>query len=212
MKTLMMAMAINFTLIGAVFADDGASISSIVPADTIVTQAADELANALKSRRAELEADKSSLYSLIDSILEPRFDDRYAAQLVLGKHWRSADATQKKRFVEAFYQTMLKRYADGVLEFNEEMLTVLPYRGGDEKRKRTTVKTSVELDDGTKVPVNYGLVLRMNEWKVYDVTIEGISYVRNFRTELNAEVSAKGLEAVIQRLENEAGIERAEAL
>ncbi len=211
MKYLMMALALSMTLAGPAVADDDTG-GDIVAANQVINEAANELAAALRERRAELEADDQALYALIDSILDPRFDDRYAAQLVLGKHWRSADTAQKKRFIGAFYQTMLKRYAEGVLEFNEERMTVLPYRGGDEKRKRTTVKTTVVLDDGTEVPVNYGLVLRNNVWKVYDVTIEGISYVRNFRTELNAEVSAKGLDAVIQRLEDEAGIESAQAL
>jgi phospholipid transport system substrate-binding protein len=62
------------------------------------------------------------------------------------------------------------------------------------------VKTIVLLDDGTKVPVNYGVVKRDSGWMMFDVTIEGISYVRNFRTELNAEIQAKGLRAVIDRL------------
>jgi phospholipid transport system substrate-binding protein len=58
----------------------------------------------------------------------------------------------------------------------------------------------VRLDDGTKVPVNYGVVKRDSGWMMFDVSIEGISYVRNFRTELNAEIQAKGLRAVIDRL------------
>jgi phospholipid transport system substrate-binding protein len=65
------------------------------------------------------------------------------------------------------------------------------------------VRTQVTLDDGETVPVNYGLVERNGEWKVYDVTIEGISYVRNFRSELDAEISKDGLDAVITRLESE---------
>lgn len=68
------------------------------------------------------------------------------------------------------------------------------------------MRTEVKLDDGTEVPVNYGLVKREDGWEVYDVTVEGISYVRNFRTELNAEIAEKGLEKVIRRLEREAGI------
>ena len=67
-------------------------------------------------------------------------------------------------------------------------------------KPRATVKTIVRLDNGTKVPVNYGVVKRESGWMMFDVTIEGISYVRNFRTELNAEIQTKGLRAVINRL------------
>jgi phospholipid transport system substrate-binding protein len=171
----------------------------------VIESAVDELAQALDGRTLELKENRSELYDLIDGILLPRFDRRYAAQLVLGRYWRSASEEQQERFISAFYQALLERYADGVLEFDQDRITVLPFRG-DADERRTTVRTEVKLDDGTEVPVNYGLVKREEGWKVYDVTVEGISYVRNFRTELNAEIAEKGLEAVIRRLEREAGM------
>lgn len=170
----------------------------------IIASAADELAREISGRKEVLRADRVALYALIDKILLPRFDRRYAAQLVLGRHWRTASAEQRDRFIDAFYQSLLRRYADGVLEFDQDKVEVLPYRGDDSK-ERTTVKTIVSLEDGTKVPVNYGLVHRDIGWLIFDVTIEGISYVRNFRTELNAEIQASSLDAVIKRLETEAG-------
>jgi len=176
---------------------------------TVIDSAVVELAGALEGRKLELKENREELYRVIDRILLPRFDRRYAAQLVLGRYWRSASEEQQQRFIKAFYQALLERYADGVLEFDQERVTVLPYRGDPEER-RTTVRTRVELDDGTEVPVNYGLVRREDGWKVYDVTVEGISYVRNFRTELNAEIGEKGVEAVIRRLEREAGLREAD--
>ncbi|MDZ7770877.1 MAG: ABC transporter substrate-binding protein [Woeseiaceae bacterium] len=62
----------------------------------------------------------------------------------------------------------------------------------------------VTLEDGTEVPVSYSLINRESGWQLFDVTIEGISYIRNFRSELNSEIGSKGLEAVITRLESEA--------
>ncbi len=170
----------------------------------IIQAAADELSAGLDGRKEELTEDREALYALIDGILLPRFDQRYAAQLVLGRHWRDADAEQRDRFISAFYGSLLRRYSDGVLEFDQERVEILPFRG-DLSKQRTTVKTVVMLEDGTKVPVNYGMVNRDAGWLMFDVTIEGISYVRNFRTELNSEIQATGLDAVIVRLENQAG-------
>ncbi len=175
----------------------------------VIETAVDELSQALEGRKLELSENRQELYEVIDGILLPRFDRRYAAQLVLGRYWRTASEEQQERFIRAFYQALLERYADGVLEFDEERIEVLPFRGDPEER-RTTVRTQVKLDDGTEVPVNYGLVKREDGWKVYDVTVEGISYVRNFRTELNAEIASKGLETVIRRLEREAGLREGE--
>jgi len=168
----------------------------------IIQSAADELAIGLDGRKAELTENKVELYALIDQVLLPRFDRRYAAQLVLGKHWRTANSEQRDKFIDAFYGSLLRKYADGVLEFDQDKVELLPFRG-DESKARITVKTIVQLEDGTKVPVNYGLVRRDSGWLMFDVTIEGISYIRNFRTELNSEIQAKSLDAVILRLEGE---------
>ena len=169
----------------------------------VVQEAAEELAAAIEGRKDELANDPAALHALIDKILLPRFDRQYSAQLVLGKHWRSADDSQRDRFIEAFYRSLLRRYSDGVLEYDQNKVEVLPFRG-DEAEPRVVVRTMVSLEDGTTVPVNYGLVRRDAGWLMFDVTIEGISYVRNFRTELNAEIQATSLDAVIERLETEA--------
>ena len=168
----------------------------------VIQSAADELAVELNGRRDVLSTDRGELYAVIDGILLPRFDRRYAAQLVLGRHWKTASAEQRDKFIELFYGNLLRRYADGVIEFNQDLVKILPFRG-DLSKKRTTVKSTVVMDNGTKVPINYGMVLRDSGWLMFDVTIEGISYVRNFRTELNAEIKAKSLDAVIGRLESE---------
>lgn len=168
----------------------------------VIRSAAEELEQGLDGRREELGQDRKALYAMISGILDPRFDRRYAASLVLGRAWRDASDEQRRRFIEAFYQTLLQRYADGVLEYSEDRVKILPSRGGGDRR--TIVRTEVKLDDGSTVPVNYGLVKRSDGWKVYDVTVEGISYVRNFRTEINAEINATSLDAVIERLEKEA--------
>lgn len=170
--------------------------------NAVIQEAADLLDQKLTGRQEELASDKDALYALVDEILLPRFDRRYAAQLVLGKHWRTATDEQKEKFVNAFYTVLLQTYADGVLEFDSSRIEILEYRG-DINKPRTVVKTIVRLDDGTKVPVNYGLVNRDSTWLVFDVVIEGISYVRNYRTEMNSEVASSSVDAVIERLESE---------
>ncbi len=169
----------------------------------LIDEAIVELSAGLDGRRDELAEDRDALHALIDEILLPRFDRRYAAQLVLGQHWRAATDEQRERFVDAFYGAMLRQYADGVLEFQPDQIQVLPFRGDDTQR-RTMVRTIVLLEDGTRVPVNYGLVKRDEGWLMFDVTIEGVSYVRNFRAELDSEIRAGSLERVITRFESDA--------
>ncbi len=170
--------------------------------DEFISEVVDILGDRLEGRRKELSKDVDALYALIDDILLPRFDRRLAAQQVLAKHWRAASEEQRERFVSAFYNVLIQRYADGILEFEHDRIEVLPFRG-DLKRKIVTVKTRVDIEGGNNISVNYALVPRDTGWMMFDVTIEGVSYIRNFRAEFNSEINATSLEEVIVRLENE---------
>lgn len=162
-------------------------------------------AESLDGRRDELAADRDALYELIDEILLPRFDRKFAARAVLAKHWRDASDSQRERFIEAFYQALLRRYADGLLQFEQDKVEVLPFRG-DASKARTRVRSKVQLENGSKIAVDYDLVKRESGWLLFNVVIEGVSYVRNYRAELDSEIRSSSLDAVIERLEGEAGI------
>ena len=170
----------------------------------VITEAVELLTAGMDTRKDEFVEDEDALYAFIDCILLPRFDREFAAGAVLGKHWRTATDEQKSRFVDAFYSSLVHRYADGILEFDTGRVEILPYRGA--AKRTATVKTYVRLEDSTKIPVYYTLVNREDKWRMFNVTIEGVSYVRNFKMELETQIRDSGLEKVIQRLETEAGL------
>jgi len=154
----------------------------------------------LEGNRDALRKDPARLRSLVDKHLLPHFDTDHAARLVLGKHWPAATPEQRKRFVDAFYQSLMANYGEALLEFTDDRVKFLPFRG-DPGANSATVRTEVKRNDGTVVPVNYSLRRTPTGWKAWDVTIEGISYVKNFRTDFGAEINEKGIDAVIERLE-----------
>ena len=168
----------------------------------LVTKVAQDTLKDLDAHRAEYKKDPKRVRQLVDKNMLPHFDTKYAAQLVLGKHWRDATAQQRERFVEAFYQSLLQNYGEALLEFTPDRLRILPFQGKAED-KVATVRSEVRRDNGSRVPVNYSLRRTPNGWKAYDVQIEGVSYVKSFRTDFNAEIQQKGLEPVIQRLESQ---------
>ena len=157
---------------------------------------------ALDANRAAIKKDPEKCFPLVDTILLPHFDTDYAAQLVLGQSWRKATPDQQKRFVGALYRALLKTYAGAIADFTSDRLKLLPFRG-DPAQTMATVRTLVTRSSGTAVPVDYRLRKTEDGWKAFDVIIEGISYVKNYRTDLGEEVSKKGLEEVIARLERE---------
>jgi phospholipid transport system substrate-binding protein len=154
---------------------------------------------AIDADREALAKDPARLRALIDRLLLPHFDTDYAARMVLGRHWRDATDSQRKRFIEAFYQSLMKDYGDAMLQFKRDQLKILPFRG-DPAANTATVRTEV-MREGKVVPVNFSLRRTPEGWKAWDVTIEGISYARNFRNDFGTEVDQQGLEHLIKRLE-----------
>lgn len=168
----------------------------------LVQQVAQQTLKDLNQHRSEYKKDPGKVRQLVDKNMLPYFDTAYAAQLVLAKHWRTATPEQRKRFVEAFYQSMLQNYGNALLEFTPDRLKILPFQGKPEDTV-ATVRSEVRRDNGSRVPVNYSLRKTPQGWKAYDVQIEGVSYVKSFRTDFGAEIQQKGVEAVIQRLESQ---------
>jgi phospholipid transport system substrate-binding protein len=177
-----------------------------VPGQTpqeLIESAATRLLQALDADREAARKDPKRVQKMVDEILLPSFDTDYSARLVLGRHWRGATPEQRKQFVDAFYHSLLRNYGSALAEFTADRLVMLPFRG-DLATGQATVRTEVKRSDGTRVPVNYTLRATPSGWKAWDVTIEGISYVRNFRNDVGTEVDQQGLASVIARLEAEA--------
>jgi phospholipid transport system substrate-binding protein len=169
----------------------------------LIDSSAQILLAGIDARRAEFRKDPTGLYALVESTLLPHFDTPYAAQLVLGQHWRTATAEQRKRFVDAFYKSLLYTYGDAMVDFTGDRLKVIPTKVAPTD-ERATVRTEIKRSNGTKVGVNYSLRKVNGEWKAWDVVIDGISYVKSYREDYGAEVQQKGLDAVITRLEAKA--------
>ena len=169
----------------------------------VVQGLVDELGKTMEARRAELSKDRESLLKVIDSIVLPHFDIDYASILVLGQNARTATPEQRARFAHAMYNSITHRYAEGLLKYTEGRVRVLPLQG-ELNDKRTLVRTQVVLDDGKLVPVDYAFRKTANgDWKAYDVIIEGISYVTNYRNQVAAEIQKSSLDALTTRLESQ---------
>jgi len=189
--------ALGLVLLSLAALADDRSPNQVV-ADTAAT-----LADRISGRQAELTANPAALYQLVDEVFLPVFDTQYAGRLVLGKHWRTATPAQRKQFIDAFYNFLLRSYARYVLRFERDKVKILPAPATPPDPKRAVVRTEMMLD-GKPVPVNYSLHQTSGGWRAFDVRIEGISYVQNYRNQFNAEIGAKGIDAVIARLQADA--------
>ena len=194
-------------IVPAFAADAPATAPAPVPGPTpqaLIERVSQDLLRDLDANRAAYEKDPAKLRALVDRYLLPHFDTEFAARRVLGKHWTTATPEQRKRFIDAFVGSLMGDYGDAILEFTADRLKLLPFRG-DPAATSATVRSLVKRDDGTEVPVNYTLRATRAGWKAWDVTIEGISYVKNFQNDFGAEINDKGIEHLIQRLEAQKG-------
>lgn len=155
-----------------------------------------------ETNKSRLEDNKGELYSIIDATLSPYFQKQYAGRLVLNKHWAKSTNEQRERFTEGLYQSLVKSYALTLLNFDISNIKVLPIDKITNETKKVTVKSEV-LYRGELIPMNFSFGLFKNGWRFYDVRIEGVSYIKNYRNQFNAEINAEGIDSVISRLESE---------
>jgi len=168
--------------------------------EQLVRKVAQETLRDLEANRAEYRKDPRRLRDLIDANMLPYFDTEYMGRSVLAVHWQTATLEQRQRFVDAFYKSLLRNYGEALLDFRSERLQILAAQQAPDG-KTATVRSTILRDNGTPVEVNYQLRQTPQGWKAFDVHIEGVSYLRTYKRDFAAEISKRGLDAVIKRLE-----------
>jgi len=181
------------------------SAESLPDPSEMVERTANEILNELSERREEMKEDPRQAYEFVEELLLPVFDVPYATRLVMGRHGRDASPEQRRAFGEAFYSFLVRSYADGLIEYDvsDVNIEVMPVRGEPDP-DRTRVRTAIKRSDGGDIPVDYSLRYTDDGWKVFDVTIEGVSYITNYRNSFDSEIRQRGLDAVIERLQERA--------
>ena len=171
----------------------------------LLETASREMINAINANHEKIKTDPTIVNGLVEEILMPHIDFIAASQWVLGKYWRSANKEQKLEFIRQFRTLLLRFYSTALSEYlttntvAEDMFVFLPLRG-DTATKQVTVNSEIHAPSGSIIPVKYSMHLTNKGWKVYDVSIEGVSMVTTYRTSFAAEIKQKGLDGLIASL------------
>ena len=172
------------------------------PPNTVLETAAREMISAINANHEIIKTDPTVLNGLVEEILMPHIDFIAASKWVLGKHWRGASKEQKLKFIRQFRTLLLRFYSTALSEYlitnmvTEDMFVFLPLRG-DTSTKQVIVNSEIHAPSGSIIPVKYSMHLTNKGWKVYDVSIEGVSMVTTYRTSFAAEIKQKGLDGLI---------------
>lgn len=166
----------------------------------LVLDNSQRILSTLESRRAEFTSNPSALRQFVSGEFNTMFDRDYAARQVLGRHGRGASDADVKQFADALADNLMQRYGSSLLNFNTKLRvrvkseTPLPRGLG--------VKVSSEMlrSDGDAIPVDYLMRQSGGQWKVFDVMVEGVSFVQTFRQQFDAELQNKSIAQVATEL------------
>ncbi|VAW46583.1 Phospholipid ABC transporter shuttle protein MlaC [hydrothermal vent metagenome] len=159
-----------------------------------------ELINKINEQRTELEAHPEEVKGFADKYVLPYVDTVKMARYVMGKHWRTASDQQKEEFTQAFSSMLISSYSKNLLKLHINKVDVKPAR--EVKKGVVTVASVVVQANGSKTDLVYRVYLnrKTQQWLLYDISIEGISMLLNYRKSYGSEISKKGLDTVIAEM------------
>jgi phospholipid transport system substrate-binding protein len=166
---------------------------------TLVRRTADRVLGEVLANKAELTASPGRIYDLVQRYVVPYFDFRQMTQAALGRHWRTATEAQRAALTREFQEMLVRTYGVALLNYSGQQIEYLPVRSG-RPDDDVTVQTKVAEKGAPPIPIDYRLSKSSGDWKVFDVIIDGVSMVSNYRTTFAEEVQRFGLDGLIQKL------------
>jgi phospholipid transport system substrate-binding protein len=165
----------------------------------VVKETSQRMIEALNKNRTTLEQNPSQIYDLVNTILLPNFDFELMSRWVLGKYWRQATSEQRSRFTNEFRTLLVRTYASALLEYSKEEIRY-PSKPSVINGQDATVHTEFQPRSGAAIPIEYSMHLTDGAWKVYDVTVDGVSLVTNYRGTFAEQIRQGGIDSVITDL------------
>jgi phospholipid transport system substrate-binding protein len=192
-------MTIGKWMVAATWLLAGATWAADAPLE-VVRGTADRVLAEVTANKEVLDKDPSGIYELVEATVVPKFDFTAMSQSALGRYWRSATPDQRAKVTNEFKELLVRTYAVALLSYSGQQIEYLPVRlqGTD-----SDVMIPTRIDPGTgapPVPINYRMRLVDDRWLVYDVVIDGVSLVTNYRSTFASTVRSRGIDGLIQQL------------
>ena len=169
--------------------------------DVFLKNSVKEISEFISENKASLDSDENYLRTKVDELVIPKLDIKLMSKIVLGKkNWTSMNPILRMKFQQVFRSLMVKTYMKSLTSFDGEKIKFLPYKKG--KRPDVARVKSVYLLNEGELSVNYSLKLNKSaEWKVYDINIDGISLIKNYRSDFKSHIERDGIDSLIEELE-----------
>jgi len=158
----------------------------------------------LNGKQQALQNDPSQIFDLVEKIVLPHFDFDKMAKLVLGRHWQNVSDAQRKSFTEQFKNLLVRTYSISLMYYSGQKIIIQPVNQQPDDRRVSVIVEVENPKNGQMIPLESELYLRDDGWKVFNVKIDGVSMVTNYRSSFDTEIQQKGIEALIADLTQKA--------
>ena len=173
------------------------------PAQKLVIETSNKMLIKLEKEESVVKAEPERLFDLVQEDVLPHFDFDYMSSFVLGKHWRKAKPEQRERFKREFQRLLVRTYSNALLEAIGKKIDYLPLKSKKEDATEVTVRTEVEQKGGFPIPIDYRMHLKDGHWQVFDVVIDNLSLVSNYRTSFSKEINEGNIDKLIDNIANQ---------
>lgn len=164
---------------------------------------ADQMIASLKRNKTTLHENPSLVYSLATRIIVPHADlDEMSRRVLPPQTWNNATPGQRQQFKQEFTTLLVRTYASALAQYKDETVKFYPVRGGSAGRSSVQVNSEIIRTDGPSISVVYSLVSRGGSWRLYDMTVEGVSMLQSFRSQFSDQLSRGDIANLITVLRN----------
>jgi phospholipid transport system substrate-binding protein len=193
------SLLISFLILGSVLFNIARADSDPV---SMLTSVADQMIASLKQNKATLKTNPNLVYSLANRIIVPHADLSEMSKRVLPPQtWAKATAAQRSQFQREFSTLLVRTYASALAEYKDQTVKFFPVRGGYQGKSTVQVNSQIERSDGPSISVTYSLVQRGSGWRLYDMTVEGVSMLESFRSQFADKLSQGDMGALLRDLQ-----------
>ncbi|MFI4938006.1 MAG: phospholipid-binding protein MlaC [Candidatus Berkiellales bacterium] len=171
------------------------------PPDVLLKQLTQEVIVELRQHDQDIHSHPKHLYDIIDRILVPYIDWEAMSQWVVGRDaWKRATPQQRIQFSAEFRELLIRTYASTLKAYKNQSIEYLPVRGGVGSKSRVQVNSLIRESGRQPIKVSYRMADKGDAWKVYDISIEGVSLLQGFQSQFSTEIRQQGLNGLIMRL------------
>lgn len=185
------------------FVVSSVTVAATASPDVLVRDVTNEILELLRKNHKAYDADHKKLYAMVHEKVLPHFDFTAMSRMVLARNWNTANKDQQDRFTVAFRDLLVRTYATALLKYTNEKIEFLPYHA-DASDRKVLVKTEIRPGGGgPAIPLYYRFYSKDGDWKVFDVSIDGVSMVTNYRSVYAEKVRNLGMDGLIDSISKE---------